>query len=353
MYADLDTQPLTEISKMMEPGDVFVSAKERGGLPAIYQALLVGKPGLPFFKMAVERICEYAEAGYVPSALAHHESWQDFWARGLALTGGTLLQACFKTYVPHAPTSLPATLSTPLGRARFHTYLQSDYIVDGSGAELVKPCRKEGESYYEDLKRGAWPYTVKIPRVLYQTARTYELSPWEGQCQDAWRDLNPSWSYEFYDDARGEEFIKEHYDEEVVAAYRDLIPGAYKADLLRYCLLHKMGGAYADVNKFPGVPLEEIVRQAGGQSFVSCRDGVGENAVWQAFMICAPGLQFFREAIQEIVDASVLRLDGGIPGFDPKFSLTGPLLLGKHLRRRAGGDVPQPSELLIGPPSDP
>jgi mannosyltransferase OCH1-like enzyme len=44
-----------------------------------------------------------------------------------------------------------------------------------------------------------------------------------------------------------ESFLQE-YDSSLLAAYHTLIPGAYKTDLVRLCLLEKYGGAYADMS---------------------------------------------------------------------------------------------------------
>lgn len=44
------------------------------------------------------------------------------------------------------------------------------------------------------------------------------------------------------------EFIKSKFDLDVLNAYDDLIPLAYKADLGRYCVLYESGGAYSDLS---------------------------------------------------------------------------------------------------------
>ena len=52
--------------------------------------------------------------------------------------------------------------------------------------------------------------------------------------------------YCFYDNERAEKFLNTHYDEKVFNAYRSLRSLAYRADLLRYCILLKTGGWYVD-----------------------------------------------------------------------------------------------------------
>ena len=43
------------------------------------------------------------------------------------------------------------------------------------------------------------------------------------------------------------DFIKNNYPVDVLEAFNKLIPGAYKADLWRYCVLYKLGGIYLDI----------------------------------------------------------------------------------------------------------
>ena len=37
-------------------------------------------------------------------------------------------------------------------------------------------------------------------------------------------------------------FLADHYEPNVLEAYRKLIPYAYRADLARYCIVNKLGG---------------------------------------------------------------------------------------------------------------
>ena len=52
--------------------------------------------------------------------------------------------------------------------------------------------------------------------------------------------------YTRYNDVMIQRFIEEHYSERVLSAYKNLSPYAYKADLARYCIIHKLGGWYLD-----------------------------------------------------------------------------------------------------------
>lgn len=60
------------------------------------------------------------------------------------------------------------------------------------------------------------------------------------------RETFPGGRYRLWGRVDGEDFIAEHFPAEVVWAYRSLRPYSYKADLLKLCLLHVLGGWYVD-----------------------------------------------------------------------------------------------------------
>tara|TARA_B110000971_G_scaffold69922_1_gene71658 strand:- start:7748 stop:9916 length:2169 start_codon:yes stop_codon:yes gene_type:complete len=61
------------------------------------------------------------------------------------------------------------------------------------------------------------------------------------------RKQNPEFKFYFYNDDDILDFIKNNYDKDVLDSFNKLIPGAYKADLFRYCILYKYGGVYMDI----------------------------------------------------------------------------------------------------------
>ena len=53
----------------------------------------------------------------------------------------------------------------------------------------------------------------------------------------------------YFNDKACKNFIKQHFGPNVVKAYNMLIPGAYKADLWRLCVLYIHGGIYGDLTQ--------------------------------------------------------------------------------------------------------
>jgi hypothetical protein len=101
-----------------------------------------------------------------------------------------------------------------------------------------------------------------VPFIIYQTWHSRTLPPKMSKCVEKLKKDNPEFEHHLYDDADCRAFIVDNFDKSVVDAYDALIPGAYKADLWRYCVLYKKGGVYLDI-KFqcePGFSLKELTK---------------------------------------------------------------------------------------------
>jgi len=89
---------------------------------------------------------------------------------------------------------------------------------------------------------------TKIPRNIFQTWETKELSSGFLKLTQTWKDKNLNYSYFLFDSNDRENFIKKHFSINVYNAYNRIIPGAFKADLWRYCVLYIFGGVYIDID---------------------------------------------------------------------------------------------------------
>lgn len=102
--------------------------------------------------------------------------------------------------------------------------------------------------------------TAVIPFNVFQTWKTKNLPPKMNDCVTKLQIQNPEFNFYLFDDEDCRAFIKENFSEDVLFSYDKLIPGAYKADLWRYCVLYKRGGIYLDI-KFQcenGFKLSEL-----------------------------------------------------------------------------------------------
>lgn len=137
---------------------------------------------------------------------------------------------------------------------------------------------------------------------------------------------NPEFDYYFYDDDECREYIKDNFNEEVLEAFDSLIPGAYKADLWRCCIMYKKGGVYMDIKLKPLIKLKKLIEQNNfyfvkdTPSMAGCDYKIG---IYNAFLISYPNNIIFKICIQEIVNNCKNKFYGL-----NSLAVTGPCLLG-------------------------
>jgi len=163
-------------------------------------------------------------------------------------------------------------------------------------------------------------YDVKIPLNIFQTWHTKLLPPGMATTVFMIKSLNPKFKYFLFDDNDCFEFIKNNFDNDVLNAYNSLLPGAYKADLWRYCILYKKGGIYLDI-KYRPLDNFHFINLMEDEHFVLDND---DNGIYNALMVCKPGNPFLLKAINKIVK-NVKNKFYGESYLEP----TGPLMLRK------------------------
>ena len=161
-----------------------------------------------------------------------------------------------------------------------------------------------------------------IPLDIYQTWETSDLPEKMKECVERLKSQNPGFRHHFFDDAARRAFIKEHFDKSVLNAYNKLIPGAYRADLWRYCVLYINGGIYLDI-KYSNVDGFDLIELTNDEYFVPDIEDSG-GGIYNAFMICKAGNPIMKRAIDGVVE-NVKNEYYGESGLCP----TGPMLLKK------------------------
>ncbi len=167
-----------------------------------------------------------------------------------------------------------------------------------------------------------------LPKKIFQTWETDQVPQGMYDAMHSWIDLNPDWEHHFFTDDDRRAFIQQHFDQDVIDAYDNLIPGAYRADLWRYCILYIHGGIYADCKLVLHQPLNILLPQ--NCEFMMAKDVVNTRRMafsgylYNAFIVSTPQHPFLEKAIKLVV-SNVRR---GFYGWDP-LSVTGPGLFGR------------------------
>jgi|TARA_R110000824_G_scaffold4975_1_gene23306 hypothetical protein len=140
-----------------------------------------------------------------------------------------------------------------------------------------------------------------IPKTIIQTYSTDKLSKEMQKASDSWKTLNPKHNYIFFDDEMCINFIRENFDNDVVKSFDCLIPGAFKADLFRYCFLYVNGGVYIDIDNVCMVPLDDVIND--DDSFISVKDDSfgNQGLIYNSFIATERNNPVLKKAIDLIV----------------------------------------------------
>jgi len=161
----------------------------------------------------------------------------------------------------------------------------------------------------------------EIPCNIFQTWQDKKIPPLMYLAITKIKKYNPRFRYYLFDDNDCREFIKNNFDHEILNAYDSLIPGAYKADLWRYCILYKMGGIYLDI-KYTPMNGFRFFNLLDSEYFVLDNGGGG---IYNALIVCKPGNEILLKAIKQIIH-NVKTRNYGSNFLEP----TGPHLLVKY-----------------------
>jgi mannosyltransferase OCH1-like enzyme len=163
-------------------------------------------------------------------------------------------------------------------------------------------------------------YNSIIPLKIFQTWHTKDLPPNMKKAVELVKSSNPAFEHHLFDDNDCREYLKKKFSKIVMEAFDKLIPGAYKADLWRYCVLYKEGGIYMDIKYIPHNEFR-LIHLTEKEHFVLDKDNHG---IYNALMVCKPGNPILLKAIRQII-RNIKRKYYGNNVLDP----TGPHLLAR------------------------
>ena len=163
-----------------------------------------------------------------------------------------------------------------------------------------------------------------IPRNIFQTWETKTLSDEFKTLPQSWIDNNPTYKHILFDKDDRYNFIKENFDASVLNAYCKIIPGAYKADLWRYCVLYIHGGVYADIDTICKCPVDDFLNES--IKFITVVDITNQEGynLFNSFIATIPKHPIMLDCINRIVYNVEHKKD-----IFKKLGFSGPGVLGK------------------------
>jgi mannosyltransferase OCH1-like enzyme len=151
-------------------------------------------------------------------------------------------------------------------------------------------------------------------------------------------ETNPEFDYYLYSDEECAAFIADNFDEDVLAAFHALKPGAFKSDLWRYCILYKLGGVYLDIKYYSTVPLIDVIDE-NPMVFVRDSDAYlckaisgdfsSQTCIYNGFMVSPPKNEIFKLCIDDIVKSYKQRSYNR-----NMLDVTGPCMLGRIIEQQ-------------------
>jgi mannosyltransferase OCH1-like enzyme len=161
---------------------------------------------------------------------------------------------------------------------------------------------------------------------IFLTNNSSELSPFLKEATQSVANCFPHLTHKIYTNQDVEEFLAQHYDQDVINAYHKVKPYSYKCDLARYCITNVVGGWYFDISLrcLTGIQLPDDC------SLLAFRD---INRYTHVSWAC-DGAAFYSPANNDILDEAIFQIVNNINneyyGLTP-LCPTGPTAWGKAI----------------------
>ncbi len=140
---------------------------------------------------------------------------------------------------------------------------------------------------------------MAIPKTIYQTFKTSKLpliTKWHIRRM---KSKNPEYDYQFYDDERIDNFIRDEFGQEIFNLYKRISIGAAKADFFRYAILYKKGGIYLDIDSLILNKLDDFILPTDS-AVISLESHLEHYAQWA--LVFEAGHPFLEKTLEVVIN---------------------------------------------------
>jgi mannosyltransferase OCH1-like enzyme len=137
-----------------------------------------------------------------------------------------------------------------------------------------------------------------IEKNIFQSWYTKVLDPLMQAKINVFKNLNPDYSYNLYDDNDMDNFVNEHFKGEIAECYNKLNIIVAKVDFWRYLVLYKYGGIYLDMDSSIEKPLDELIRSTD-EAIITAEGNPGLYVQWA--LIFSKGHPILKKTIELII----------------------------------------------------
>lgn len=156
---------------------------------------------------------------------------------------------------------------------------------------------QEKMSYLNDAK------SRSVPKNVYMTLKTFDELNKNSEIhyvKKDWDDLIDV-NVVRYNDIECRHMLIDNFSEQIVNAYDKLVPGAYKSDLWRLCVLFLYGGIYSDVHIRPNLS-KDTSSVLDAADYIFCIDFPSSpKYIYNAMMKAPKGSKLLMSLINKIV----------------------------------------------------
>ena len=172
-----------------------------------------------------------------------------------------------------------------------------------------------------------WNYTPgNIPKIIIKTG-PFKRNNLPQIITDIFNKIlnqNPDYQLYYFDHDERYNFMKD-YSKTIFNYYNQLIPGAYKADLFRVCILERYGGCYCDLGFEMLETFDNILQE---NNLVLVKDKpffyLKCTGIYNSFMCSYKNNLFFKQIIKQICE----NIENEYYG-ENTLDITGPTLIGR------------------------
>lgn len=114
-----------------------------------------------------------------------------------------------------------------------------------------------------------------IPKLIHKViivddGKMPQLPEEMNKAIETWYRINPGYKVKLYSGESCENYIKQHFDDDILKAYHTLKPYSYKCDLMRHLIMYNEGGWYTDARMECYKSLDDL--DALNKEFYVCVD---------------------------------------------------------------------------------
>lgn len=178
----------------------------------------------------------------------------------------------------------------------------------------------------------------QIPRIIHQI--------WSGENKplpehyrimgETWKRDYPAWKYELWDNARIILFIEENYPQ-FKEAYNGFLYNVQRWDVIRYLILKKIGGIYADFDYESLKPMNGLLRKHtccfATEEEITDSKGIVHYYFNNAFIASIPNHLFIERILRVVFNDEYVKKFNDQTKFDCVLNTTGPRMLYKLYRQ--------------------